>query len=356
MEVAEIFDLVDWYRRNEPQVGKQYQNLQNVLQHNATQNQKQPVREPLQDLVEGLKSLPMTELNLQQVAQLDKIGVGQYLGIRGAEFVERVVTEAGYDPATSASEMKTAADQVTNVTSMLESLASALRAAGFYADQTEEEINESSAMARIQFRQDASIGNIADMKKWSADWNDIARGIGHLVGETPHDMKVVGASKGSLIVCVTGSMALISAFAFMSKKVSGIVLDVLKVQTVIEDLRHKRISNEIIERSMRDDLKKREGALVDDIIAGLKDRAGGFAEEHDAHLKTAVKKYVDFSKKGGEVDYLKPPEPENDEEEADGPEQAEAHLIGELRDLISEIRLIKGETLLLEDQVAGDAQ
>ena len=354
MEVAEIFDLMAWYQSNSQQVSKQYQILQAVLQHNATQNQRKPVREPLQELTQGLKSLPMTELNLQQVAQLDEIGVGRYLGIRGAEFVERVVTESSYDTATSAQEMKTAADKVNSVKQMLASLTSTLEAAGFHPDQTEEEINENSAMARIQFRQDASISNIADMKKWSTDWNDIARGVGHLVNETPDDMKVVGASKGSIIVCVTGSMALISAFAFMSKKVSGIVLDMLKVQNAIEDLRHKRISNDTIEKSMRDDLRMREGTLVDDIIAGLKGRAAGFAQEHDAHLKTAVKKYVDFSKKGGEVDYLQPPEPEIDEE--DGQEDDQARLIGDLRELISEIRSIKGETLLLEDHMVGDVE
>ena len=55
------------------------------------------------------------------------------------------------------------------------------------------------------------------------------------------------------------------------------------------------------------------------------------------------------------MDYLQPPEPEADEEE-NGPDQAQAHLTGELRDLISEIRSIKGETLLLEDLTVGDAE
>lgn len=106
---------------------------------------------------------------------------------------------------------------------------------------------------------------------------------------------------------------------------------------------------------MREDLQNREKQLVDDIIAGLKDRVGGVEEERDAHLMTAVRKYVEFSKKGGEMDYLQPPEPEADVEE-DGPDQAQAHLIGELRDLISEIRSIKGETLLLEDLTVGDTE
>ena len=349
MDVSEVFGLEEWYQTNVPLVGKQFQNLHTILQHNATQNQKQPVRAPLQKLVSSLESMPITELNIQQVAQLDRIDVGKYLGIRGAEFVNRVVTESSYDPATSASEIKTATDKVNAVTNILNNLSTSLVNAGFQYDRAEAEFDEKMSMARIQFRQDASINNIGDLKKWSNDWNDIARGIGHLVDETPQDMKVVGASKGSIIVCVTGSMVLISAFAFMSKKVSGIILDALRVQNAIEDLRHKRISNNIIEKSMRADLKNREGVLVDEIIEELKERAGGVAEEHDAHLKTAVTKYVNFSKKGGEMDYLQPPEPELDEDDTDAPEMAQAKLAVELRELISEIRSIQGETQLLED-------
>ncbi|MYM55186.1 hypothetical protein [Thalassovita mangrovi] len=361
MEIAEVFDLARWYQDQGPKTGRLYQELQTVLQHNASQNQKQPVREPLEKLISALKALPMAELSFQQVAHLDDMGVACFLGVRGAEFVERVVTQSSYDPATSASEIKTATDTVNATVGTFQNLANTLKAAAFKTDNEAEKLDSDTAMARIQFRQDASIRNIAEMKKWSGDWNDIARGIGHLVGETPHDMKVVGASKGSIIVCVTGSMMLISAFAFMSKKVSGIVLDVLRVQNAIEDLRHKRLWNDTIEKSMKDDLKKREGALVDEIIAGLKERAGdGFVQEHDAHLTTAVKKYVDFSKKGGEVDYLQPPEPEFEEDQAMGDhEESQSLLVTELRDLISEIRSIKSESLLLEDmsgEVGDDPQ
>lgn len=353
MEVAEVFDLARWFREQGPKASKLYQGLQAVLHHNATQNQKQPVREPLNELVSGLKALPMSELSLQQIAHLDTLGVARFLGVRGAEFVEQSVTQSSYDPATSASEIKVATDSVNSTVNIFKTLSSSLHTAAFQPDDEAEELDENTAVARIQFQQDASISNIAEMKKWGGDWNDIARGIGHLVGETPHDMKVVGASKGSIIVCVTGSMALISAFAFMSKKVSGIVLDVLRVKNAIEDLRHKRISNKTIEKSMNDDLKKREEALVEEIVTGLKERAGeGYAEEHDAHLDTAVKKYVAFCKKGGEVDYLQPAKPEIDEDDVAGdPDDAQNLLVTELRELISEIRVIKSDTLLLEDML-----
>jgi hypothetical protein len=357
MEIEEVFELGRWYSEHVPIVGKEYKNLQTVLQHNASPNAKQPVQGPLEELIAGLNALPMTELSLQQVAHLDKMDVGHLLGVRGAEFVKRVVTQSSYDPATSATEIETAMKKVNNTIETFNALASHLTGAAFEQYDDADELGDGDAMARIQFRQDASIGNLAEMKKWSNDWNDIARGIGHLVGETPHDLKVVGASKGSIIVSVTGSMMLISALAFMSKKVSGIVLDVFRVKNAIEDLRHKRLSNEAIESSMKTDLDQREAALMGDIVTGLKERAGeNYSPEHDAHLEIAVKKYINFSKKGGELDFLKPPEPEFDDEDTpdDGSEAAQSLLVNELRGLISEVRSIKNETLLIGD-LSGDA-
>jgi hypothetical protein len=348
MEVAELYSLARWYDEQGQQAGRLYQQLLAVLQHNASQNQKQPVQGPLEELISGLKSQPMTSLSFQQVEQLNKMGVGRFLGVRGATIVEQLVTKSGYDPATSATEMQTATQELTNAVKLFRTLTASLKAANLNEDD-EEELDAGTTMARIQFRHDASIGNIAEMKKWAAEWNDIARGIGHLVGEAPHNLKVVGASKGSIIVSVSGTIMLISALAYMSKKVSGIVLDGLRVQNAIEDLRHKRMSNSIIEKSLNDDLKKREATLEEEITTDLKERAGdSFKPEHDAHLRTAIRKYIDFSKKGGEVDYLQPPQPQHDDEDEiseGGPDQ----LVAELRQLISEVRSIKSDTLLLED-------
>lgn len=350
MNVDEVFDLAKWYRERGAGAGQLYEALHTVLKHNATQNEKQPVRDQLDTLISELEVQPLTELNLQQVAHLDKMGVAQFLGERGAAFVKHVVTQSSYDPATSATEIKTATDKVNGTIKIFQALTNSLGASSFEPDDPEIELAAGQTMARIQFRQDASIGNIAEMRKWSVDWNDIARGIAHLVGEKPNDMKVVSASKGSIIICVSGSITLISLFAFMSKKVSGILLDALKVQNAIEDLRHKKILNDTVEASLRDDQKKREKALVAEVSAELRAKAGdGFKEEHDGHLVIAVNKYFDFITKGGEVDYLQPPESEDDEEvEAGSPKEAQAQLVGELRNLISEIRTIKGEALLLE--------
>lgn len=349
MELAEVFDLARWYQEHGPVTGKKYQALQAALLHNATQAQKVPVRDALENLVSGLRALPMNELNLQQIAHLEKIGIAELLGTQGAAYVEGLVTQSTFDPATSASQIKNSTDRINSAAKIFQGMVNALIAAGFDPTQFDVEVDDGMAMARIHFRQEASIGNISEMKKWSADWSDIVRGLGHLVGETPQDMKVVGATKGSIIVCVVGTLSLVTVLALLSKRVAGIVLDALTVARAIEDLRHKKISNQIVEQSMKADLKAKEAALKTDIIDELKQHAGStYSAEHDAHLELAVNKFINFSKNGGEVDYLQQPEPEDDasEDDVDGVEGQQG-LVSELRELICEIRSIKEQTLLL---------
>ncbi len=322
-----------------------------MLQHNASQNKKQEVRAPLENLTKVLKEMPLTELNLQQMDQLEAMDVAQFLGDRGAVNVRKLVTQSSYDPASSANEVGVASSTVASAVTKFEVLVSALKASQFDEHRSAKGIGilSKEAIARIHFKEEASIGNIADMKKWASDWNDIVRGIGHLVQETPQDLRVVSAGNGSLIIGISGSMAVIAILAHLSKKVSGIVLDGVRVANAIEDLRHKKLMNADIEKEMRKNIAAKESNLVKETIAELKVGASeNYGQEHDAHLETAVKKYVAFAKKGGEVDYLEPPSVYTD----DLPEPDQ--IVSELRKLIAEVRDIKAETMLLTDQSIQD--
>lgn len=348
MNVQEIFGLADWYAQHGVPASKLYDALHKTLQHNATQNQKQPVKAPLDALVARLRDMPLMQLNMQQMQHLDYMDIGALIGIRGAEFVQKVVTEASYDPATSASEIQRASEKVKNTGETLQSLTGELMKANFEEHSLQDQDGEES-LARIHFRQEASISNVADMKKWASDWNDIVRGVGHLTGARPDDLRVVGASNGSIIISVSGAIGLISALAIMSKKVSGIVLDALKVMNSMEDLRHKRYLNSTVEKALLDEIKKKESDMAEELLQELKAKAvGKFADENEAHLKLAVKKFIAFSKSGGEVDFLEPPHENESEEDQDLPDTPS--ITSELRGLIEEIRSIKAETLLLEDQ------
>jgi len=364
MEVEELYHLSKWVQHNGNFVAKKYQALMklmagNLAQNNQNQNQKQPIRESWQDLCDTLERMNLTQLNFQQLKHLEDIGIIQYLGEQGARYVKRTVKESAYDPATGAEEIKKAHSAINSAVQQFIGLQEALAAVQLTPVSFAHDIEDDEALARIQFTSDASINNIADLKKWSNDWNDIVRGIGLCVGETPQNVRVIGASRGSILVWIGGTMLFVSLMAHMSRKISGIVLDGLRVAEAIEDLRRKKISNAAIEQALREQQKEKETRAEQELVDELKQKSVNFQPEHDAHLKTAVKKFMQFSKKGGVVDYIEPP---RDEVELEAVEDDDAaafdpivQVTQELRDLISEIRSIKGETNLIEHKPNSEA-
>lgn len=364
MEVDELYYLSVWVQENGQLAAQKYQALlklmdANLAQNNQNQKQKQPIREVWQDLYGELKRIQLTELNFQQLQHLEGTGLMEYLGERGARYVKRTVKESAYDPATGAAEIKKAHSSINSAVQQFKGLQQALDALELMPVSVQTDIDDDEALARIQFTSDASINNIADLKQWSNDWNDIVRGVGLCVGETPQSVRVVGASQGSILVWIGGTMMFISFMAHMSRKVSGIVLDGLRVAEAIEDLRHKKISNSAIEQALRDQQKETENKAEQELIEELKIKAVDFQPDHEAHLKKAVTKFIKFSKQGGAVDYIQPPR-DDAEEEADENGEATsenpvAEVTRELRELISEIRSIKGETYLIEHKPDGEA-
>jgi len=355
MEVEELYHLSRWVQENGQLATQKYRALMKLMEANLAQNnqsQKQPIREVWKDLYDELERMPLTELNFQQLQHLEDIGVMEYLGEQGAKYVERTVKESAYDPATGAEEIKKAQSAINSAVQQFKELQQALDTVELSPRSVEHDFEDNEALARIQFTSDASINNIADLRKWSNDWNDIVRGVGLCVGETPENVRVVGASRGSILVWIGGTMMFLSLMAHMSRKVSSIVLNGLQVAEAIEDFRHKKVMNQTIEKAIRDEQKEKEKNAEDELVEELKQKAVGFVPENEAHLRTAVKKFIQFSKKGGVVDYIEPPR--NDDHapaEEDGepaPENPAAAVTQELRDLISEIRSIKSETYLIE--------
>src|SRR6056297_1429203 len=222
MEVDELYHLSVWVQENGQSAARNYQALLKLMEANLAQNnqsQKQPIRETWQNLCGELKRVQLTELNFQQLQHLEDIGVMEYLGEQGARYVRRTVKESAYDPATGAEEIKKAHSAINSAVQQFKGLQQALDALELMPGNVEHDIEEDQALARIQFTSDASIDNIADLKKWSNDWNDIVRGVGICVGERPQSVRVLGASRGSILVWIGGTMMFISFMAHMTRKV-----------------------------------------------------------------------------------------------------------------------------------------
>src|SRR6056297_2405584 len=176
MEVDELYHLSVWVQENGQSAARNYQALLKLMEANLAQNnqsQKQPIRETWQNLCGELKRVQLTELNFQQLQHLEDIGVMEYLGEQGARYVKRTVKESAYDPATGAEEIKKAHSTINSAVKKFTEVQQALDSVQLMPTSFEYDIEDDEVLARIQFTSDASINNIADLKKWSTDWNDI---------------------------------------------------------------------------------------------------------------------------------------------------------------------------------------
>lgn len=164
-----------------------------------------------------------------------------------------------------------------------------------------------------------------------------------LINMSPEDVKVVGATKGSIII----ELAVVASIA---TTMSGIILAVLKVAEKILDIRKKaeelrglKLKNDKLSKELEKEAEneKKDGIeqITADIAEKLKINANGDGDKVKA-LDTAVKNLVNFIEKGGVVDFIVPEEGVSEEGEEDSN--------AELRVAFQEIRQLEKKIELLE--------
>jgi hypothetical protein len=305
MDISQVINLASWYGDYcDDFIGK-YTQLKNILDHNATQPQKQPVREQLSDLITTLENLPVEALTNEELTKLSDLGVLQYLSKEGAKFVRNTVTSGDFDPASAAADITLAVETLTQRKQQFTGLFKSLTGLEFEKDFDEELSNQTAI--RVRFQGDASISDVALLKKWSADWYDIMRGVAMSVGERPEQVKVVGAANGSIVLVLAGAASVTLVLAVIAKNIEKIVYEVLKITNAIEDLRHKKILNREIEKQLINQQKKIQDDGVVSTVAAVNEALPELmTKEIEAVLTKSVQKYVTFTDKGGDVDFIEP--------------------------------------------------
>lgn len=77
MDVSHLIDLAGWYEKTTPSIIKLYGALVNVLNNNANQASKQPVREPLDQLTTALDGMDIERLSIAQIAELETLQIAE---------------------------------------------------------------------------------------------------------------------------------------------------------------------------------------------------------------------------------------------------------------------------------------
>ena len=114
MDVKELEKLATWYIEHFDLLNPHYQGLISPIQHNASQQAKQPFEAEMNVLLEYLEGMDFEVLSLQQIKMLEKLGVDPFLGRDGASFIESTIKTASFDPATGLAALNNAFSALSN--------------------------------------------------------------------------------------------------------------------------------------------------------------------------------------------------------------------------------------------------
>lgn len=350
MNVSELRHLAEWYTEHFSRLNSLYTALISPIQHNAGQPTKQPLEDQLEQLLEYLRAMSFEVLSLQQLQTLSTLGVDRYLGVEGANFVEGLVRKADYDPSTAGTKLQEALNKLGELNPHFSSYLTTTKTLGFSdVDLTED---ADAIIIRVGFQSEAGIEHLTDWKDSARDWYDIIRGVSMAAGEAPEDTKVVGASTGSIILFLSATAAVTTLLALISKNVSSVAKDVIGIGNEIEDLRAKRWLNREVEKQFRDMQKERKSKALETIMGEIRKRFPGIDGEQSTALETSIKKLLAFNEKGGNLDFVAPPEAsfENDQDDDGNSEDGGRASMAEARSLIHEYQALREQMKLLENK------
>jgi len=342
MNVSELFDLTKWITEEieGAQVPQKYQALQTILQqHSQPNQQKQPFESQKEDLIKTLKNVPLDRLTRDQISFLESLGIANAVGDQGVEQLEDILYRNVIDVATSAQKLQQILKKINEGINKSNQIK-----AGLTGCVIEEEYEaEGEILMRVSFTGHALMQNVKDFRSWGNIWFEIGRGIAMAHDLPPEDIKIVGATKGSIIMelAVVGSVATTtSGIILAALKVAEKVLDILNKAEGLKGLKLKntKLAKELereAENEKKDGIEKITGDIADQL--GINQNGEG---DKIKALDTAVKNLVNFIEKGGVVDFVVP-----DEEEL---EEGEEDHNTDLRVAFNEIRKLEKKIELLE--------
>jgi len=319
--------------------------LQTILQQHSQPNQpKRPFEDQKNDLIESLRKVPLRNLTKDQLLFLHELGIAQAVGDEGIDVIEDVLYKNVIDVATSAQTLQQIHQKITEGIQKADQIKTGLD--GCVLEEEYETDNE--VLIRVSFTGQATMSNVTDFKRWGNTWHEIGRGIAMAHNASPEDVKIVGATKGSIII----EMAVIATIATTT---SGIILSALKVAEKVLDIRkkaeeirnlklnNKKLADDIEEEAEKEKKSGIEG-ITTELIKKLKIKKDGEGDKVNA-LDKAVNNLVDFIESGGEVDFIIPEEEaESEENENATPEY------GDLRVTFQKIRKLENKIKLLESK------
>jgi hypothetical protein len=261
MDVNELVGLANWMKEHVNASMSVYEQLTSSLEQNANNGSKLPLREHLDAVQDALLNMPVSQLSYQQTDLLDEMEVGDLLGVKGWRFVERTVKEGNFDPATAATDVRKAKQRLDSALKKFEQTRQSLSEVGISGEPDYEASDK--VTVRVRFKDAVEIENISQLKKLSAEWYDISRGLAMAAGERPEDVEVKGATTGSLILILGTSLTVATIVALIMKQIASTLKSSMEIaHTLQEGLSPSFRRNDMLRRqSSLLELEARSGSI-----------------------------------------------------------------------------------------------
>ena len=350
MNVSELYALTAWVNEKivKGQIVQKYQTLLNILSKNTQANQpKQPFEAEKNELLKALKPIVFEKLTKDQIEYLKMFTIAPYIGMEGISLVENILYKNALDISTAVGNLQQIIQKINQGIQKIQQIQ-----AGLNGITLEEEFEVSQdVLLRVSFKGEAGILNITDLKTWGNIWFEIGSGIALAHNLPPEEIKIVGASKGSIIF----EMVVVCAIA---KTVSTIILSALKIADRILDMRKKaeeiralKIKNDKaaveLEKEATEEKKNGIESIVQEVISLLNIKTDKEGDKLPA-LSKSIGNLVTFIEKGGDVDFVLPQETEENDDKKELPD------FSYLRNAFSEIRKLEAKIFLLEQKTKSE--
>ncbi len=354
MNVVELYTLAKWVNREivETELSAKYSNLHAILQQNV-HHPSETLEEHKNDLIEAVKSIDLTTLTKVQTAFLNEIKILHALGTQGVEQIEYIWNHHGLDIITAVEKFLAIINDLNNGVNKLNSIFESLD--GCIHDDSNKYKNE--VLIRVSFQDDASMSNIKDFKDWADKWHLIGRGIAMAHNKKPEDIKIVGATRGSIVLDLIANPEIVAT-------IGGIMLLVLEVTERVANIIAKAAEIRHIDtkdKELRKDVanlektaKKSKEAEITNIInlqitqLNLKDD-----NEKTSILKKSITTLVDFLEKGGGLELIAPEK--TDDSDSKKNKRVEAKF-AKIRKINTKIKNLENKMKLIEHKNSNEGE
>ncbi|ELI3475863.1 hypothetical protein Q8E20_000018 [Vibrio cholerae] len=341
MQVKELLNLTYWIDKNikSQNVLQKYQQLTDIIQNNVHNGTKQPFASQQSQLIDCIKLINTNTLTYAQEEMLTKLGLYQHIGTWGVEKLEDILFKNNLDIANAYSELNEIIQQINDGISRSNQIQTQLKPI-ISLDSDVDTLTDDVIM-RVHFQNDVSLQNLSDFKKWGTIWFDIGRGIALAHDNSPEDIRVVGAQKGSIIIELAAAAAIATSISTIILSALKVAERVLKIRKQVEEIKKLQLTNKKLEEELEKEAieEKKIGleAINKEIVSNLKLEENGDGEKITA-LNKAVKNLLDFIENGGEIDFVVTDDNNSIEE------------LEQLRINFSEIKKLENKLLALENK------